>query len=123
MKRGTRVYLSAPYSADTPEERLANTRRAMALGFRLIQMGFSPYVPHLSHYVDEMAKAEGETITYQEWLDYDCEWLLACDAILAPLARSPGVEHECRVASLNGIPEFDSIESLVAWDDTRRGVG
>jgi hypothetical protein len=50
-----RIYVAGKYSAETPEGRLANTRRAIEVGIHLWHKGYAPFIPHLSHYTDEIA--------------------------------------------------------------------
>lgn len=51
----------------------------------------------MSHWVEKRAKEIGVKFTYDEWLEWDLEWLNNCDAILF-LGRSKGTQIELNEA-------------------------
>lgn len=106
-----RVYLASPYSAPTHAERLANVERAMAAAIQLIRHGYLPLQPLLTHYFDEWATAQGETIHYETYLDICLAWVDVADALLF-LASSPGADRERARAIELGIPVFTSVTDL-----------
>lgn len=93
-----KIYVAGPYSHPTEEGRLANVRRALDAAVALIRAGHTPFVPHLSHYLDERAEATGARIDYEEWLRQDREWLDLCEGFLY-LAPSPGADRELERAN------------------------
>ena len=82
-----------------------NMSRAMDLWHDLRDAGFSPYCPHLTHFLDIHRPR-----SYEEWLEFDLEWLDLCDAFIRLPGDSDGSDKEAH--DLN-IPVFTSINSLV----------
>jgi hypothetical protein len=88
-----KIYIAGPYTAPTAEGRQHNVNIAIDVALRLWKRGHFPYVPHLTHYIDERAVETGVPMAYEEYLAWDNEWLKACDAILY-LAPSRGADIE-----------------------------
>ena len=103
-----RVYVAGPY---TFPDKVQNTRTAILAGNALLELGFVPFIPHLSHFWDLLCPQR-----YSTWLEYDLNWLKQCDAVLRLPGDSKGADEEVSEAILNGIPVFDSISDLVAWE-------
>lgn len=92
------VYVAGPYSSDPPH----NTRRAIAVGTRLIQEGVvAPIIPHLTMLWDMLTP-----MPYDEWLAYDRDVLVRCDAVLRLPGESSGADTEVALADELGIPVF-----------------
>jgi hypothetical protein len=106
-----RIYIAGPYSADTSEEREENVARAIDAALQLIRKGHTPFIPHLTHYVDLRAALLGETFTWQDYLTWDLSWLELCDALLF-LASSPGAELERDRAKALGKLIFTSVDEI-----------
>ncbi len=93
-----RIYVAGPYTADTDDERLNNVTKAIDAAICLYQKGHTPYVPHLTHLIDERAKELGIVITREDYVRrWDKPWLEVCDALLL-LAESPGAREELDTA-------------------------
>jgi nucleoside 2-deoxyribosyltransferase len=90
-----KVFISGPYSI-APQ---ANTEQAIAWMNLLLDAGFVPFCPHLSHYPD-IAQPRG----YEAWLAYDLVWLESCDVLLRLPGESPGADREVAYARQHGIP-------------------
>jgi len=102
-----RIYIAGPYSADTEEEMLANTNKAIDAGVAIYYKGHVPYIPHLFHFV---SKRHGDMC----WADYMCigiQWLKKCDAILY-LGSSKGADIELHLARKWGLKAFNSIDEI-----------
>lgn len=102
-----KVYIAAPYTSPDPA---VNTAIAMAMWHHLRDLGFSPFCPHLSHFL-HIHKAR----PYQEWLDYDNEWIEVCDVLLRLPGDSSGADDEITLALNLDIPVCYSVDSLLAW--------
>jgi len=100
-----RVYIAGRYSGGDVAR---NVRVAMKAADLLIQMGFAPYVPHLSHFLHMMAPHD-----YEVWMAIGLAWLRQCDAVLRLPGESPGADREVEVARILEIPVFHSVEELV----------
>jgi hypothetical protein len=106
-----RIYVAGPLSADSDVERVRNVTRAIAAGVRILKMGYVPFIPHLTHYVDVWAVGQGIRISKEDYLQWDCEWLRCCDALLY-LGSSPGADRELELAQRDGIAVYRSIEEI-----------
>ncbi|HZO99857.1 MAG TPA: DUF4406 domain-containing protein [Terriglobia bacterium] len=92
--RQLRIYVAGPYTADTEDERVKNVKKAIDGAITLYRKGHSPYIPHLTHWVDKRAKELGIAITREDYVRrWDIPWIEVCDALLL-LADSPGAKKE-----------------------------
>lgn len=108
-----RVYIAAPYS--TPDQAV-NTARAMAMWHRLRDNGFSPFCPHLSHFL-HIHRAR----PYKEWLAYDNEWIPCCHILLRMNGKSSGADEEVALCRELNIPVVYSVEDLLFWREQHAG--
>lgn len=105
-----RVFVSAPFSAPTPEAVLDNVHRAIDCGQRLDESGvITAYVPHLYLWWDRRHPAG-----YERWMEKCAEELRRSDALLR-LDASPGADRELALAKEIGLPLFLSEERCVLW--------
>jgi hypothetical protein len=100
-----KVYVASGYSIGNPE---ANVRRQIDAGEELINAGFYPYLPLLSHYQHQIHPHD-----YETWLRLDNAWLPFCGALLRLPGESKGADGEVEAAIELGIPVFYSIKELV----------
>ena len=110
-QRPLKIYIAGPYSAPSAELRRRNTEIAIDMGLRLRKKGHFPYIPHLTHFIDERAMEIGVPMTYEEYLAWDTEWLKACDALLY-LASSRGADYELENAKRLGLTVFYSADEI-----------
>ncbi len=109
-----RVYVAGPMSwGNVP----LNIQKGIEAGTQLIQAGHAPFVPHQSHLWALMIP-EG-TVTHEDWLEYDREWLLLCQAMIRIPGKSRGADQEERWARRHGIPIYGSVEEFL--DGVHRG--
>ncbi|HEX7123227.1 MAG TPA: DUF4406 domain-containing protein [Gemmatimonadaceae bacterium] len=106
MSHRIRVYISGPLSQGNRKQ---NVRNAIEAGRRLIEAGFSVFVPHLSHYMDET-----DELGHDTWVAVDLQWVAVSDAVLRLPGRSSGADAEVRHAQHLGIPVYHDIEELIA---------
>lgn len=105
------IYIAGPYSAETEEERLANTIAAIDAGIKVFQKGHIPFIPHLSHWVDKRAKETGINLTWEDYMKWDEEILKRCDALLF-LKPSRGANIELENAKKMGKIIYHSIDEI-----------
>ena len=107
-----KVYVSATLSdGDTLSflARLKNTIKAIRIADKLLRMGYIPFVPHLTFFWGIFCKHK-----YQEWLNYDFEWLDDCDCMLRAKGKSQGADKETvGMKAIIGKPVYHSIKELV----------
>ena len=102
----TRVYVAGPYSAD-PE---ACTAAAIAVGDQLLNLGYAPFVPHLSHYWHTLHNER----PYEDWMRLDLAWVEVADVLLRLPGESAGADREVAHARQVGVPVVFSVEELQA---------
>lgn len=107
-----RVYIASPYTNGWMP---TNVRRQLTAADKLIDLGYIPYTPLLTHF-QEIYSSKSEHI----WLKIDFSFLKVCDAVLRlrPVDEtgreipSNGADQEEALAKKEGIPVFYSIEDL-----------
>jgi hypothetical protein len=105
--------VAGPYSASSEQERELNTLKAIEAGLALFKLGHTPFIPHLTHYVDLHAHRTGVPMTWQDYMRLDLEWLKVCDALLF-LGPSKGADMELQYALKAGIRVFRSLSEIEA---------
>jgi uncharacterized protein DUF4406 len=104
-----RVYVAGPYTAN-PER---CTAEAIKVGDLLLDLGYAPFVPHLSYYWD----VQHTKRHYEEWMRLDLAWVARADVIFRMPGDSPGADRELALAKELGIPIVYSIDELteIKW--------
>jgi hypothetical protein len=102
-----KIYIAGPY---TKGDVVVNVREAVIMGNNLRALGFTPFIPHLTHFWHMIQPHE---IDY--WYKYDMEWLEACDAVFRLPGESNGASKEVARADELGIPVFYTISDLRHW--------
>jgi len=101
-----KVFISSPYIlGDTA----VNVKRQIDMANELMDAGFSPYVPLLSHF-QHMSHPR----PYEDWTRNDLAWLEVCDCVLRLDGESKGADLEVEYAVKLGIPVFFNLEVLIA---------
>jgi len=114
-----KVYIASPYSKGWMP---TNIRRQFKASDELMNLGFWPYVPLLTHFMELYSHREEK-----QWLELDFVFLKTCDALLRlkPVDEngveipSIGADLEVQLAIDSGIPVFYSIEDLNDWAKAR----
>lgn len=107
MKNAKRIYVAGPY---TKGDVVLNVRHAIVTADALLNLGFAPYVPHLSHFWHLVCPHD-----YEAWMTLDFEWVKACDAVLRLSGESSGADREEALAGELGIPVFYSIAEVAEY--------
>ena len=102
------VYVAGPITQGKPIE---NVIQGVDVANELMDLGFTPFVPHLSYYHHNLHHARD----YEDWLAYDFKWIMRCDALLRLPGHSPGADREIAFCYENDIPVFYSVEQLVGY--------
>lgn len=106
-----RIYVAGPLTGSG--DLTQNVRRACFVGSAILDAGHVPFVPHTNvmwhgHY----PRPE------EEWLQWDFQWLDACDALVRLPGASPGSDREVKRAHANGQPVYilqDLDGDLTEW--------
>jgi hypothetical protein len=85
-----------------------NVRRQIDVADKLINLGFAPFVPLLSHF-QHMIYGQ----PYEKWCELDIEWLNQCDCVLRLEGESVGADKEVEHAQDRGMYIFYNIISLI----------
>jgi hypothetical protein len=101
-----KVFISSKYSEGDKEQ---NVKDQIIAGNVLIDYGFNPFVPLLTHYLDQE-----KCRPYNYWINALMEWLQLCDCMLQ-LNSSPGADMEKVFAEKLKIPVFTSIDELLKF--------
>lgn len=100
-----KVYIAGPYTKGDPFE---NTKKAIELGQRLLDAGYCPFVPHLTHFWHTMIQEN----PWEVWMDLDLQWLPTCDVVFRMEGESKGADIEVSEANRLGVPVVYSWEQL-----------
>lgn len=100
-----RIYLSGPYTKGDPA---VNTKNAIDAATELLDKGYAPFCPHLTHFWHIM-----HPHSWQEWMDYDMAWVEVCQALLRIPGESKGGDIEVARARELGIPVYFSLDELL----------
>ncbi len=100
-----KIYIAGPYTASDPESVEANVQRAIDAGIEVYRRGHFPYIPHLTHWVEQRSVLTVAGLRWEDYLTWDRTWLTACDALLH-LASSRGADLELSWARAEGMQVF-----------------
>lgn len=101
----TVVYIASPYTqGDTGR----NVCRQIDAAHKLIDHGFCPVAPLLSHYLHIHRQRR-----YGVWTKIDFEMVRRSDVVLRLRGKSKGADEEVRLAKSLGIPVVYSINKLL----------
>jgi uncharacterized protein DUF4406 len=106
-----KIYVAGPYSSESADVRLRNVNGAIDAGLSLFRLGHVPYIPHLTHYVDQRASEIGVPMEWSDYIDWDLQWLKCCDALLF-LGESKGANVELHEAQQLGKLIFRSLAEV-----------
>lgn len=102
-----KVYIAGPYSkGDTA----INVKKAMDIANELINLGYAPFCPHLSHFLHINNQQP-----YEKWLELDIVFLECCDYLLRFPGESEGADKEVIRAKELGIPVFYNLFDLMEY--------
>lgn len=100
-----KVYIASPY---TKGDIAQNVKRQMDVADELMNAGFYPYIPLLTHFQHMIHPRP-----WGDWMKFDQEWVLSCNVVLRLPGESVGADREVELADRTGIPVFHSIDALV----------
>ena len=93
-----RIYVAGPYTTGDTE---ANVAEAIRITNLLLDMGHTPFCPHLSHYLEA-----AQPRPYEQWMAWCMPWVDVCEVLYRMDGISPGGDDEVDRAKLNGIPVY-----------------
>ncbi len=90
-----RIFISGPYTLGDVAQ---NVKRAMDTANTLIDLGYAPFCPHLTHFLHM-----NHSQPYEKWLEIDIAFLEVCDCLLRLPGESKGADAEVELALRLGI--------------------
>lgn len=99
------VYISSPYSTG---DQAVNVKKQIDATSILIDEGFCPVTPLLTHFV-HMCHPK----SYEEWMAIDMELVKRSDCVLRLPGESKGADREVGLARSLGIPVYYDIVSII----------
>ena len=103
-----RIYVAGPITkGDYPQ----NIRNAIDAGVKLLDLGYSPFIPHL-----DFVMLMVHPMSFEYLLEWDKDWLIVCSAVLRLPGESRGADIEEAFAQENAIPVYYSLSELVKGD-------
>jgi hypothetical protein len=111
--RRTRVYIAGPLSTGNLVE---NIKPAVDAAQYLIERGYAPFCPHLSHFWEVLA---GKSTPWEEWLEVDMAWLETADALLRLPGYSRGADREIKFAQSHNVCVYYSMEELLIHETSK----
>ena len=100
-----KVYIASPY---TKGDQALNVRIQMEVADVLIENGFAPFIPLLTHFQHIYFPR-----SYNEWLVLDMEWLAMSDILLRLPGESKGADKEVEKAEELNIKIYYDIDELI----------
>lgn len=100
-----KVYMASPY---TNGDTAVNVKTQMDAFVDLLDNGYLPFAPLLTHFVHMVHRRP-----YKTWTAYDDEWLKMCDVVMRLPGESEGADREVGLARLLGIPVVRSLPELM----------
>lgn len=99
-----KVYIASPY---TIGDQAVNVKISMDAAHELMNFGYAPFAPLLSHFQHMMHPRP-----YEDWMAMDFVWIEACDCVLRIPGESSGADREVKFANEKGIPVYYSVAEL-----------
>ena len=115
-----KIYIAGPYTGSSLEEIEENVRKAMEAGLLIWKKGHFPYIPHLTHWPDILARNLEIDMNWEDYMNWHAPWVDHCDALFL-LAESKGALLEYNRAKEEGkkvflsLDEIPSVERAATW--------
>ncbi len=114
------IYIAGPYTGSTLEDVERNVHRSMEAGLRIWKKGHFPYIPHLTHWPDILARELKIEMDWTDYMNWHAPWVDHCDALFL-LAESKGALLEYKRAKEEGkivfhsLDEIPNVERALTW--------
>ena len=101
-----RVYIAGPYTNGAWEY---NIRRVVYAADQVVGVGHVPFIPHTMTSLWALITPKPK----DEWLEFDLNWLDACDCLIRIYGESPGGDREVEYARSNGIDVYHGVNEFL----------
>ena len=105
-----RVYVAGPLTTGTNEnitEIKKNIKRAVETGNKIINLGYTVFVPHLLYPLNERIER-----SYEYWMMTCLDWLKICDFLFRIPGESLGADLEVEFALRLGMPVLHDLKNF-----------
>lgn len=102
-----RIYVAGPM---TIGDAAVNVRNAILAANQLADLGFCPFLPHLTHFWHLVCPRP-----YEFWIGLDSQFLQFCHGLLRLDGTSMGADREVALAKSINIPIFYTVEGVGAY--------
>lgn len=99
------IYIASPYTIGDKQTNVDIQRRT---AHTLLDLGYCPIAPLLSHYLEELRARP-----WEEWMQMDFELIRRSDALLRLPGESKGADMEVAFAQKLGKPVYPSINDIL----------
>ncbi len=110
-----RMYIAGPLLSGgtlTFEEGLENWKKVINIADKLMQKGWSPYIPHHSLFMWKHIKdTQSRDIPHEEWMQLDSGFISVCTALYF-VGHSKGADKELDYANDNGLTIYLAIDDV-----------
>jgi hypothetical protein len=106
-----KIYVAGPYTGSNSDEIENNVNRAMEAGLIIWKKGHFPYIPHLTHWPDILAKSKEIEMNWADYMQWYAPWVDHCDALFL-LAESKGAVLEMQRAIQTHKRIFRSLDEI-----------
>lgn len=103
------VYIASPYTYPLGNQ-LENVHKSIDAWEKLVKLGFTPFAPLLTHFIEERYSH-----TPEFWYEYDNVLLDRCDCVLRLFGVSNGADNEVKRAEKNCMPIFYTMKELTEY--------
>ena len=107
LEKNIKVYIASPYTKGDPA---VNVKRQLDMFDILFDLKFYPFAPLFTHF---------QHIThprpYQDWVNFDLEWVKVCNCVLRMDGESSGADGEVEYADELGRPVFYNVDDLCKY--------
>jgi len=116
-----KIYVAGPLSHGSYSDTTRNIRAAIDYAESIFLLGGAPYLPHLTHFWNLFYLH-----AWEEWMELDRQYVLACDALFRVPGESKGADLEVGWAKEAGKPVYhrmEEVEYAIRTDRTKKGPG
>lgn len=110
-----KVYIASPYTLGDVAQ---NVKVQIDAANRIMDYGGVPFAPLMAHFHHLIHPR-----TYEEWMEWDLQWLEACDCVLRLPGESSGADREVQRADELGKSIFFSFDALKRYLDITEAYG
>ena len=110
-----RIYIAGPLlhgHTSSDDVGFENMFKTLEIGWKLMQKGWSPYIPHYSMVMYKHLKDKFKIdVPWEKWMEMDSAYITQCTAIYF-IGHSKGADIELAWAMDNGLVLYTAIDDV-----------